>query len=115
MTMAARHFLTLLDLTPTELDSLLERAIELKRQHSQGILYEPLKNKVMGMMSEKSSTRTRFTFAAGMTHIAGHAIFLSPQDTQLGRGDPIEASARVLCRMVDVVMIRTFEHEIEER
>ena len=113
--MAARHFLTLLDLTPTELDSLLERAIELKRQHSQGILYEPLKNKVMGMIFEKSSTRTRVSFEAGMAQFGGHAIFLSPRDTQLGRGEPIEDSARVLSRMVDVVMIRTFEHEIVER
>src|SRR5690554_4970780 len=113
--MAARHFLTLLDLTPTELDSLLERAIELKQQHSQGILYEPLKNKVMGMIFEKSSTRTRVSFEAGMAQFGGHAIFLSPRDTQLGRGEPIEDSARVLSRMVDVVMIRTFEHEIVER
>jgi len=113
--MAARHFLTLLDLTPTELDSLLERAIELKRQHSQGILYEPLKNKVMGMIFEKSSTRTRVSFEAGRAQLGGHAIFLSPRDTQLGRGEPIEDSARVLSRMVDVVMIRTFEHEIVER
>src|SRR5690554_6394795 len=115
MTMAARHFLTLLDLSPTELDSLIERAIELKRQHAQGILYEPLKNKVMGMIFEKSSTRTRVSFEAGMAQFGGHAIFLSPRDTQLGRGEPIEDSARVLSRMVDVVMIRTFEHEIVER
>jgi len=113
--MAARHFLTLLDLSPTELDSLIERAIELKRQHAQGILYEPLKNKVMGMIFEKSSTRTRVSFEAGMAQFGGHAIFLSPRDTQLGRGEPIEDSARVLSRMVDVVMIRTFEHEIVER
>src|SRR5690554_7847007 len=114
MTMAARHFLTLLDLSPTELDSLIERAIELKRQHAQGILYEPLKNKVMGMIFEKSSTRTRVSFEAGMAQFGGHAMFLSPRDTQLGRGEPVEDSARVISSMVDVIMIRTFSHELVE-
>jgi len=74
-------------------------------------LYEPLKNKVLGMVFEKSSTRTRVSFEAGMIQFGGQAIFLSPRDTQLGRGEPIEDSARVLSRMVDIIMIRTFEHE----
>ncbi len=110
--MAVRHFLTLLDLEPVEALALIDRAIELKRQHKAGdVVYEPLKNQVLGMVFEKSSTRTRVSFETGMAHFGGHAIFLSPRDTQLGRGEPIEDSARVLSRMVDIIMIRTFEHE----
>ena len=110
--MAVRHFLTLLDLEPTEALELIDRAIELKRAHKLGeIIYEPMKNKVLGMIFEKSSTRTRVSFETGMAHFGGHAIFLSPRDTQLGRGEAIEDSARVLSRMVDIIMIRTFEHE----
>jgi ornithine carbamoyltransferase len=113
--MAVRHFLTLLDLEPAELNRLIERAIELKAMQARGEVYEPLKNRVMGMVFEKSSTRTRVSFEAGMAQFGGHAIFLSPRDTQLGRGEPIEDTARVLSRMVDVIMIRTFEHEKIER
>jgi len=109
--MAVRHFLTLLDLDPAEANQLIARAIELKRMHKSGDIYEPMKNQVLGMIFEKSSTRTRVSFETGMAHFGGHAIFLSPRDTQLGRGEPIEDSARVLSRMVDVIMIRTFEHE----
>lgn len=110
-----RHFLTLLDLSPEELDWIIHRAIELKKIQRAGEIHEPLKNKVLGMIFEKSSTRTRVSFEAGMAQLGGSAIFLSPRDTQLGRGEPIEDSARVLSRMVDVVMIRTFDHETVER
>ncbi len=109
--MALRHFLTLLDFTPAELQRLMQRAIELKAMHKRGEIYEPLKNKVLGMVFEKSSTRTRVSFEVAMAQFGGHAIFLSPRDTQLGRGEPIEDTARVLSRMVDVIMIRTYEHE----
>lgn len=109
--MALRHFLTLLDFTPAELQRLMQRAIELKAMHKRGEIYEPLKNKVLGMVFEKSSTRTRVSFETAMAQFGGHAIFLSPRDTQLGRGEPIEDTARVLSRMVDVIMIRTYEHE----
>ncbi len=109
--MAARHFITLMDFTPEELRDLIQRAIELKRMQRSGEIYEPLKNKVLGMVFEKSSTRTRVAFETAMAQCGGHAIFLSPRDTQLGRGEPIEDSARVLSRMVDVIMIRTYEHE----
>ncbi len=109
--MALRHFLTLLDFTPAELQRLMQRAIELKAMHKHGEIYEPLKNKVLGMVFEKSSTRTRVSFEAAMAQFGGHAIFLSPRDTQLGRGEPIEDTARVLSRMIDVIMIRTYEHE----
>ena len=113
--MAVRHFLTLNDLSRDELRALIQRAIELKRMHRNGERYQPLKNKVLGMVFEKSSTRTRVSFEAGMAQFGGHAIFLSPRDTQLGRGEPIEDSARVMSRMLDVIMIRTFEHEKIER
>jgi ornithine carbamoyltransferase len=106
-----RHFLTLMDLSSDELNWVIERAIELKAMQHKGIIYEPLKNRVLGMIFEKSSTRTRVSFETGMIQLGGGAIFLSPRDTQLGRGEPIEDSARVLSRMVDVVMIRTFDHE----
>ena len=111
----ARHFLTLLDLTPTELEGVINRAIELKKMQHAGEIYEPLKNQVLGMIFEKSSTRTRISFEAGMTQFGGSAIFLSSRDTQLGRGEPIEDSARVMSRMVDAIMIRTFEHDIVEK
>ncbi len=113
--MTARHFLTLTDLTSDELTALLHRAIELKAMHKSGAVHEPLKNKVLAMVFEKSSTRTRVSFEAGMTQFGGHAIFLSPRDTQLGRGEPIEDSARVLSSMSDCIMVRTFEHEKIER
>lgn len=110
-----RHFLTLKDLSSPELEQLIARAIELKRMHKAGEIYEPLKNKVLGMIFEKSSTRTRVSFESAMIQFGGGSIFLSPNDTQLGRGEPIEDSARVISSMVDVVMIRTFEHKKVER
>ncbi|MBB3059505.1 ornithine carbamoyltransferase [Microbulbifer rhizosphaerae] len=111
----ARHFLTLLDLSGDELNGVIERAIELKALRAQGIATEPFRDKVLGMIFEKSSTRTRVSFEAGMAQMGGSAIFLSPRDTQLGRGEPIEDSARVISRMVDMVMIRTFGHNVLER
>lgn len=110
-----RHFLTLLDLTPTEARALLQRAIELKRMIAEGITYLPLAQRTLAMIFEKSSTRTRVSFEAGMAQFGGHALFLSPRDTQLGRGEPIEDSARVLSRMVDAIMLRTFDHDMVER
>jgi ornithine carbamoyltransferase len=113
--MSVRHFLTLLDFSRDELQQVIDRAIVLKKMHRDGVIYEPMKNKVLGMIFEKSSTRTRVSFEAGMAQFGGSAIFLSPRDTQLGRGEPVEDSARVISRMVDVVMIRTFAHDIIER
>jgi len=109
--MKPRHLITLLDLSGGEFRALIRRAIELKHLKSP---YEPLKNKVLGMMFEKSSTRTRLSFEVGMVQFGGAAIFLSPRDTQLGRGEPIEDSARVVSRMVDAVMLRTHAHETVE-
>lgn len=112
--MSTRHFLTLLDLSPSELQGIIERAVELKRMRNAGENYEPFKNRVLAMIFEKASTRTRVSFEAGMAQFGGHAMFLSPRDTQLGRGEPIEDSARVISSMVDIVMIRTFSHETIE-
>ena len=112
--MTTRHFLTLLDMTPQELKQLVARAIELKKMQRAGEIYEPFRNRVMSMIFEKSSTRTRVSFEAGMAQFGGHAMFLSSRDTQLGRGEPVSDSARVISSMVDIVMIRTFSHKLVE-
>ena len=109
-TMSVRHFLSLMDCTPAELNGLLRRAIELKDLRNRGILYEPLKNRVLGMIFEKASTRTRVSFEAGMIQLGGQSMFLSPRDTQLGRGEPISDTAIVMSRMLDAIMIRTYAH-----
>ncbi|MFT7185112.1 MAG: ornithine carbamoyltransferase [Pseudohongiellaceae bacterium] len=109
--MALRHFLTLSDLSSHELQQVIKRAIKLKSEHKQGNIYEPLKNRVLALIFEKSSTRTRVSFESGMAQFGGSSLFLSPRDTQLGRGEPIEDSAKVLSRMVDAIAIRTFEHK----
>ena len=109
--MATSHFLTLLDIESATLEKLMHRATELKQMQHQGVIYEPFRNKVLGMIFEKSSTRTRVSFESAMIQCGGGAIFLSPRDTQLGRGEPVADTARVLSRMADIIMIRTFEHE----
>lgn len=103
-----------MDCSQAELAGLLKRGIELKDLHRRGVVYEPLRNRVLGMIFEKASTRTRVSFEAGMVHLGGQAIFLSPRDTQLGRGEPVEDSARVLSSMCDAIMIRTFAHATVE-
>jgi len=113
--MAPRHFLSLDDLTADEFRRLIHRATELAEAHRGGTHYAPLTGRVLGMIFEKSSTRTRLSFEAGMSQLGGDSIFLSPRDTQLGRGEPIEDTARVVGRMCDAVMIRTGEHETVER
>jgi ornithine carbamoyltransferase len=113
--MALRHFLTLNDLSPAELDHIIARAIELKAEHRERRQGVQFPNYVLGMIFEKASTRTRISFEAGIAQFGGHAIFLSPRDTQLGRGEPTEDSARVISSMCDIVMIRTFEHSIIEK
>ena len=112
--MNARHFLSLMDCTPDELEKLIARAIELKAMRRDGVLHDPLRNRVLGMLFEKASTRTRLSFEAGMIQLGGQAIFLSPRDTQLGRGEPIGDTAIVMSRMLDAVMIRTFAHSMIE-
>ena len=105
------HFLSLLDLSSDVLTALLKRAAELKDFQHRGVAHTTLNNRVLAMVFEKSSTRTRVSFEAGMSQLGGSALFLSPRDTQLGRGEPIEDTARVLSSMVDLIMVRTFEHE----
>lgn len=115
--MSTRHFLSLFDLTADEYRALFERAGQLqalresgKRPDSQATLAR----RVLGMIFEKASTRTRLSFESGMAQLGGSAIFLSPRDTQLGRGEPVEDSARVMSRMVDAIMIRANDHAMVE-
>ncbi|MYD43712.1 MAG: ornithine carbamoyltransferase [Gammaproteobacteria bacterium] len=101
-----QHFLRLSDFSPTELHTIIQRGIELKQQQQGNIAHETCKRKTLAMIFELSSTRTRVSFEAGMAQLGGHSLFLSPRDTQLGRGEPIGDTARVLAKMVDIVMIR---------
>ena len=107
--MQPRHFISLLDLSSSEFRTLISRAIDLKNHRNPD--FQPLKGQVLAMIFEKSSTRTRISFETGMTHFGGSALFLSPRDTQLGRGEPLEDSAKVISSMVDCIMLRTFSHE----
>ncbi len=103
-----RHFLTLLDITPEEAQYLLARAAELKAMQKAGTQHRTLAGKALAMIFDKASTRTRVSFEVGMYQLGGHALFLHSDTTQLGRGEPVEDSARVISSMVDGVMIRTF-------
>jgi len=107
--MKPRHFTSLLDLSSEELKQIITRAIELKNKRDPN--YQPLKGQILAMIFEKSSTRTRISFEAGMVHFGGSALFLSPRDTQLGRGEPLQDSAKVISSMVDCIMLRTNKHE----
>ena len=109
--MSVKHFLTLDSLDLEELHSIIQRAAELKQQVKQNQLHTRLQGRVLGMIFEKSSTRTRVSFEAGMAQLGGHAIYLAPTGTQIGRGEPMQDTARVLSKMVDAIMLRTFEHE----
>jgi ornithine carbamoyltransferase len=107
--MNLRHFTSLLDLSSDEFRHIIYRAITLKNNRAPD--YQPLKGQVLAMIFEKSSTRTRISFEAGMVHFGGNALFLSPRDTQLGRGEPLHDSAKVISSMVDCIMLRTDKHE----
>ena len=109
--MSTRHFISLLDFTSDELRALIAQAIDVKQKQKQGITHTPLAGKLLAMIFEKSSTRTRVSFEAGMSQLGGHAIFLSPRDSHLGRGETIEDSARVISSMVDGILVRTFGHD----
>lgn len=113
--MTPRHFLTLADLSAAELNQLIRRAIELKQIHQRGERHTPLIGKTMAMIFEKSSTRTRVSFEAGMSQLGGAAMFLSPRDLQLDRGEPVEDTARVMSRMVDIIVLRANQHAMVER
>lgn len=110
-----KDFLTLVDFTPNEILTLLAKAKKMKDAQAAGIPYQPLKGKILGMIFEKSSTRTRVSFEAGMLQLGGNGLFLSSNDLQIGRGEPISDTAQVLSQYLDGIMIRTFEHEkVEE-
>ncbi|TJY42041.1 ornithine carbamoyltransferase [Cohnella pontilimi] len=105
-----RDFLGLMDYTPEEIRYLLDLAIELKRKQKAGEVYQPLKGKSLGMIFEKSSTRTRISFEVGMYQLGGQALFLSRNDIQMGRGETIRDTAMTMSRYLDGLIIRTFGH-----
>ncbi|SDH93668.1 ornithine carbamoyltransferase [Nitrosomonas sp. Nm132] len=113
--MQIRHFLRINDLTLKELEYLFERARWIKNEFKQYRRYWPLMDRTLAMIFDKNSTRTRLSFEAGMYQLGGNAVYLSTRDTQLGRGEPVEDAAHVISRMVDIVIIRTYEHSIIER
>ncbi len=110
-----KHLLKLADLSREELLSILNLADQLKYERKNGVVNETLKGKKLGMIFQKSSTRTRVSFEVGMYELGGYALFLSNRDLQIGRGEPVEDTARVLSRYLDGIMIRTFEQkEVED-
>ncbi|MEW5921317.1 MAG: ornithine carbamoyltransferase [Bacillota bacterium] len=113
--MRGRHFLTLQDFTAEEITAILDLAGALKLKQQQKIPHPLLAGKTLGMIFEKPSTRTRVSFEVGMWQLGGHALFLSSQELQIGRGEPIRDTASVLSRYVDGIMIRAFAHSgVEE-
>ena len=109
-----KDFLTIHDLSPDEVEHVLDLAAHLKSMQASGVPHRYLEGQTLGMIFEKSSTRTRVSFEVGMYQLGGSALFLSSNDTQLGRGEPIKDTARVLSRYLDGIMIRTFAHETAE-
>lgn len=110
-----KHLLKLGDLTAQEITEILNLADQLKYEKTHGIVNQPLKGKTLGMIFQKSSTRTRVSFEVGMYELGGYALFLSNRDLQIGRGEPVQDTARVLSRYLDGIMIRTFEQkEVED-
>ncbi len=110
-----KHLLKLSDLTTEEITNLLDMADQLKYEKKNGIPHKHLEGKSLGMIFEKSSTRTRVSFEVGMYELGGNALFLSSNDLQIGRGEPVEDTARVLSRFLDGIMIRTFaQQEVED-
>ena len=110
-----KHLLKLSDLTPEEITGILDLADQLKYEKKNGIPHEHLKGKSLGMIFEKSSTRTRVSFEVGMQELGGYPLFLSSNDLQIGRGEPVQDTARVLSRYLDGIMIRTFaQSEVED-
>ena len=106
-----KHLLKLMDLSQAEIAEILNLADQLKYEKKNGIQHHLLKGKTLGMIFQKSSTRTRVSFEVGMADLGGHALFLSSRDLQIGRGEPVEDTARVLSRYLDGIMIRTFEQK----
>jgi ornithine carbamoyltransferase len=113
--MAARHYLQFKDFSREEYEYLFDRTRWIKDMFKRYVPYQPLRDRTLAMVFEKHSTRTRVSFEAGMHQMGGTVITLMTRDTQMGRGEPIEDVARVITRMVDIVMIRTFEQAIIEK
>lgn len=113
-TLQGRDFLTIAEFTEEELKAFLQTAVALKTMQKQGVPHHFLQGQTLGMIFEKASTRTRVAFEVGMYHLGGSALYLSSKDIQIGRGETIADTAKVLSRMVDGIMIRTFGHEIVE-
>jgi ornithine carbamoyltransferase len=113
-TKVLEHLLTMNDLSAEDLKELIEDAVQMKHQQKNRVPHPHLQGKTLGMIFEKSSTRTRVSFEVGMTQLGGHALFLNSNDMQLGRGESIDDTAKVLSRYVDGIMIRTFDHQIVE-
>ncbi|HSO05762.1 MAG TPA: ornithine carbamoyltransferase [Pelomicrobium sp.] len=113
--MGVRHFLQFKDLSREECDYVFARTRRIKDRFKRYERHNPLADRTLAMIFEKASTRTRLSFEAGMHQLGGTAIYLNTRDTQLGRGEPVEDMAQVVSRMVDIVMIRTFEQAILER
>ena len=110
-----KHCLSLQDFTAAEIRAILELAVELKAKQKAGEPHRLLEGKTLGMIFQKPSTRTRVSFEVGMWQLGGYALFLSSQELQIGRGEPIKDTAAVLSRYLDGIMIRTFDHaEVEE-
>jgi ornithine carbamoyltransferase len=107
-----KDILTLLDLNKTDFDSLFERAIELKAMQKKGERYTPLEGKALGLIFNKASTRTRLSFETAMVQLGGHPIFISEQDTQIARDEPVSDTARVLSRYLDGLAIRTYSQDL---
>ena len=105
------NFINFDQLSQNDLQGIIDRAILLKKEHKSGLINETLKNKTLAMIFDKSSTRTRVSFEAGMTQLGGQSLFLSEKDIQLGRGEPITDSAIVISSMVDAIMLRLSSHE----
>ncbi|MDA9060458.1 ornithine carbamoyltransferase [Candidatus Thioglobus sp.] len=105
------HFIDFDQFSQNDLQGIIDRAILLKKEHKSGLINETLKNKTLAMIFDKSSTRTRVSFEAGMTQLGGQSLFLSEKDIQLGRGEPITDSAIVISSMVDAIMLRMSSHE----
>jgi ornithine carbamoyltransferase len=110
LNLKGRDFLALVDYTPEEVNYLMDLAIDIKKKQKAGETYHPLKGKTLGMIFEKSSTRTRVSFEVGMYQLGGHALFLSKNDLQLGRGETVWDTGQTMSRYLDGIMIRTFAH-----
>ena len=113
--MTVKHYLQFSDFTRDEYAYIMARTTELKRRFKAYETWHPLHDRTLAMIFEKSSTRTRLSFEAGIFQLGGHAVYLNTKDTQLGRGEPVEDAAQVISRMVDIIMIRTFGQDIIER